>query len=789
MAKSERARSETAADESSNDHVESRGEVGNSVQKVDGYGLVTGEAAYTDDMPTEHGLEGKILYSPHAHARITAIDTSPAEEMDGVRAVLTHEDFPEERYSRQGVPYPQPAPFDERGIDDKVRFVGDVVAAVAAETEDRAEAALDAIDVEYDVLDAALTPEEAMAEDAPVIHDEDNYENPQVNADLERNVISSIESEEGDVDAALEAADHVVTGEYETQTVQHAQMEMHTSIAWTDDQGRLVLRTSTQTPHLVRDMLARALQLDRTDVKVVKPRVGGAFGAKQDLSPDQIIAAGLALETEDLVRIEIPREKDLQATFRRAPMRFEVRTGVTDDGDITAMDVDITSNAGAFGNHSLTVMSNGGHEPLSIYPTDRRVTGRVTYTNTIPTCAMRGYGSPQGAFAVEGHIDEVAEAIDMDPVELRRRNMAREGDEAFDPPFSDSHRSFEAMGLAECVDRACESVGWEDGPDQPDDDRYRRGYGIALGMHKSGVAGDEFAGAEITLEVDATVTLRVGVADIGQGADTAMAQIAAEILGLPTDDVQVKSDDTDTTPWDNGAYGSSTTYIAGNATQEAARDAAGQVREIAATWTDGDPEEFELADGEVRSPTGESIELGDLLERAFTGELGAKRRVTGTGSYTTDISPHPFAAQLAEVEVDTETGEFEVRQLINAADVGYAIHPENTRGQVIGGAIMGLGQAISEELTFDEDGKPEVGGLRDYKSLRSTEVPENTECILVEPYEPTGPFGAKSVGETANIGPPAAVANAVKDAVGVRIGDLPVTAEKIRQALDDANVD
>ena len=333
------------------------------------------------------------------------------------------------------------------------------------------------------------------------------------------------------------------------------------------------------------------------------------------------------------------------------------------------------------------------------------------------------------------------------------------------------------------MDRVCESLNWTDGPPEPDDDRYRRGYGIALTMHKSGVASSEFSGAHITLEDDGTFTLMVGVGDAGQGAETTMAQIAAGVLGVETSDIHVKADDTDATPWDNGAYASSTTYVSGNATEKAAIDVAEEIKEVATRWLDGDPEEFVMAGGEIRAPDGGSIALSEFAERAFMGVDGPKRRPKGEGEHFTPISPKPFAAQGAEVEVDTETGAFEVLRLVNAADCGYAINPENARGQVIGGAIMGLGQAISEELTFDEDGTPEVSGLKDYKVLKAEDIPTDVESILVESYEPTGPFGAKSVGEVTNMGPPAAIANAVKDAVGVRIADLPVTKEKIANEL------
>lgn len=785
MAKSEAEPVESPLQEETGDEAVSPGDVGESVRKVDGRGLVTGRAKYTDDIPTADALEVRILRSPHAHAEIASLDTDEAAAIEGVHAVLTHESVPDIPFTRTGFPNPEPAPYDEYVINDKVRFVGDPVAAVAAESADIAEAAIDAIDVEYDVLDHVLDPEAAMAADAPRLHSRDDYENAQDGADLQRNVVCDVDHEEGDVERGFEEADVVVEDEYETQIVQHAPMEMNTSIAWIDDRDRLVLRTSTQIPHLCRDSLARAFDMDRTSVRVVKPRVGGGFGVKQDTVPSQFIAAALALETGERVRLENTREEDLHVAQTRHAQSIRVKTGATEDGDLTAMHVDITSNTGAYGCHAFSVMSNAGHEPMTIYSIDNRLfTGRAVYTNVTPAGAFRGYGAVQGAFALESHMDVTAREIGMDPIAFRRRNHIEVGEEGFEPSYSESEGALKTAAVSECLDEVSQSLDWEAGPPEPEDDRVRRGQGIALTMHKSGVASSEYSGAHVTLEDDGTCTLKVGVGDVGQGAETTMAQIAAGVLGIPTHDIHVKADDTDATPWDNGAYGSSTTYVSGNATQKAARELASKIRDIATRWLSGDPENFELRDGSVVAPDGDEITIETLADHAFKGIDGPKRRPVGEDHHFTPISPKPFAAQGAAVEVDTDTGEFEVTSLVSAADCGFAINPENARGQVIGGAIMGLGQALSEDVSFDEAGTPEITGFRDYDVPRSTDVPAHVECVLVEPYEPTGPFGAKSVGEVTNMGPPPAVANAIEDAVGVRIRDLPITAEKIERALD-----
>jgi CO/xanthine dehydrogenase Mo-binding subunit len=757
--------------------------VGNSAEKVDGWGLVTGNARYTDDVPTGDALEGRVLRSPHAHARVRSVETEAAERIDGVEAVLTHEDVPAKPFTRTGFPYPAPAPYDEHVLNETVRHVGEAVAAVAARTAEAAERATEAIDVEYEILDHVLDPEAAMDSDAPTLHPEPS-ENEQEGAVPERNIVCELRHDEGDVEAGFEAADVVVEDEYESQIVQQLPMEVNTTIAWLDDRQRLVLRTTTQVSHICRDKIARVFGLNRTDVKVIKPRVGGGFGVRQDTVPNQFISAALALETGEKVRLKNSRKEDLHVSQTRHAQTVSVKTGVREDGTITAMHVDITSNTGAYGCHALAVLSNAAHEPMSVYPTENRLfTGRAVYTNITPGGAMRGYGAVQGTFGIESHLDQVAAELGMDPVALRRANVIEEGEESFEPDHSESKPTLESVGVSECLDSVCETVGWDAGPDQPENDRYQRGYGVALMMAKSGVPNSEYSRCQITLEDDGTLTVRVGVGDTGQGSETIMGQIAASVFGLDIESVHVKADDTDATPWDNGAYASSTTYISGNATEKAARDLAAQVRELAAERHDVAPEAVELADGQVRLPD-ESMRLGTFAEEAFKGIDGPKRRLVGSGEHYTALSPKPFAAQLAEVEVDTNTGEFEVVRLANAADCGQALNPANVRGQIIGGAVMGLGQALSEGLPFDEDGTPDIRGLRDYEVMHAPDLPD-IDADIVETHEPTGPFGAKSVGEVSILGPPAAVANAVFDAVGVRITELPVTATKIMNGLED----
>lgn len=759
-------------------------EAGRSVRKVDGRGLVTGLARYTDDIETAGALEVRVLRSPHAHARMVSVDPTAAEARSEVRAVITHADVPDHRTTRTGFPRPAPIPKDEYVITEKVRYAGEAVAAVAAETAEAAEAAVEEIEVEYDVLEPVIDADEALAEGAPVVHDEPEYVTPIDTAEPSRNVVAEVEHERGDIEAGFGAADLVLEDRYETQVVQHAPMEMNTTIAWIDDRDRLVLRTSTQIPHLCKHIIAEAFDLPLNRVQVIKPRVGGGFGVKQDVPPSQFLAAALALETGEMVRLENSRTEDLHVAQTRHAVKTRVRTGVTASGELLAVELDLVSNSGAYACHGPTTMSSGAHEALSLYAgegTSLRFRGTSVYTNLPPGGAMRGYGTVQATFALESHMKEVADELDIDPIELRLDNAIDTGDEAFEGERVSTDGPVTSCALRECIERVRDEVGW--GEYANEEPGWRRGFGLSLAMHKSGVPRDELAGAELILESDGSFTLMMGVGDAGQGAETTMAQIAASVFGVKTSRVTVRADDTDTTPYDNGAYASSTTYVSGTAAEKAARAASEQVRTVAARLLSGDPAGFEVDDGGVTNQAGKSISLEAVAEEAATGANGPKTQIRGWGEHYTGHSPKPFAAQAAEVRVDETTGEFEVLQLISAADCGFAINPENARGQVIGGAIMGLGQAVSEEIAFDEDGRPTLAGLKDYEVLRSTDLPDRVEGYLVESYEESGPFGAKSVGEVTNIGPPAAVANAVKDAVGVRVPDIPITQEKIADRL------
>lgn len=757
--------------------------VGKSVQKVDGRGLVTGDAEYTDDVPTEDALVGAVVRSPHAHARVVDVDTAEAEAIDGIRAIVTPTDVPDYQFTREGLARPTTTPYDERVLNEKARFTGDAVCAIAADSQEAARAALDTIDIEYDVLNHVIEPEIAISEDAPVIHDEPEYANEHETADLERNIVGRISHESGNVEAGFEDADHVVEEEYWTQVVQQAPMEMNTSIARIDDRDRLVLRTSTQIPHVTKNILAEIFDIPRNRVRVIKPRVGGGFGVKQDVVPSQFIACMLALETGKKVRIENDREEDLHVAQTRHAVATTVKAGVTNDGTITAIDIDVLSNTGAYACHGLSTLSNGGHESLTLYPhAEHRFTGRSVYTNRPPGGAMRGYGTPQVSFAVESHIDKLADAVGIDPVELRRKNCSKPGNPSFEAERTATEET-EIIGtcaLPECITEAIEAV--ERDPDGPAASDVERGVGMALAVHKSGVPEHELAGAELVLEKDGTFTLRMGVGDAGQGAETAMAQIAASVLEIMPKEINVRTEDTDLTPYDNGAYASSTTYVSGQAAEKAALDLRDQLFEVAGRFLPGDSADFGLEDGSVVNDRGERVSYADIARAAAQGKKGPRTQLQGTGEHFTSKSPKPFAAQVAEVEVDTATGEFEVTKLINAVDCGYAINPENARGQVIGGAVMGLGQAISETIEFDDDGVPQINGLKDYGTLRSTDVPDEVEAILVESYEPSGPFGAKSVGEVANIGPLGAVNNAIRDAVGAHVHELPITKESIADA-------
>ncbi len=774
--------------------------VGKPEPKVDAIKLVQGKPAFAADLEMRGMLYAKVLHSPHAHARIKSIDASKARAMPGVAAVLTHEDIPRVVYSTAGQSDPIPGPLDCFSLDNKVRFVGDRVAFVAAESSEIAEKALGLIDVEYEILEPILDVRDSMKEGAPIIHDEPEYVDF-ADSDASRNLAAEVRIDIGDVDKGFREADQIFEADYVVPKVQQAHIEPHVVVTYWDEDDRLVIRTSTQVPFHVRRVMAPVLGLPVKRIRVVKPRIGGGFGGKQEILNEDV-AAHLTIATKRPVIYEYTREEEFIAARSRHPMRIRMKTGVKKDGTITANDMYALSDTGANGAHALTVTGNTGHKSMALYVGDGqyreapniRFYADIVYTNHPPCGAYRGYGVPQGYWAVERHMEKIAQELDLEPLEFRLKNALRAGElHPFSTAWSEGREprpeTIETCALEDCVQQGKAAVGWDqkygndDWNNIPGKPHLRRGIGISMMMQGTAIPYLDMGGASIKLNDDGSFNLLIGATDLGTGSDTVLAQMAAEILGVPLDDVIVYSSDTDFTPFDVGAYASSTTYVSGAAVANAAEKVAERIKIRAARLLEQtDYQTIRLADRQAIAPDGQSITLAEIALNALHHE--EQEQIMAVGSYVSPVAPPPFAAQFAEVTVDTETGQVVVDKLVMAVDAGVIVNPITASGQIEGGMVQALGYAVCEEMVYDEKGQPREVDFRDYHIFMAHEMPE-LETIFVETFEPSHPFGVKAVAEIPLDGVAPAVGNAVYDAVGVNIDANPVTPEKVWQALKE----
>ena len=763
--------------------------VGHAETKTDAVKLAKGNPAFTDDRDLSGTLFAKVLYSPHAHARIVSIDDSAARALPGVHAVIHHGNVARVRYASGGQSYPNPRPYDQVSFDDKVRFVGDRVAAVAADTEEVARAALDLIRVTYEPLPAVFDENEAIRDGAPVIHDESDMEGAH---DAGRNIVHHIDARTGDVERGFAIADHVVERTYRVHQVQQAPLEPHIAIARWDSDERLEITSSTQVPFHVRRMLAPLLGLPVKQIRIVKPRIGGGFGAKQEMLIEDIVGH-LTMATGRPVRLELTREEEFMSSRSRHPQTVTFRTGVDAHGKLTAQEMRVVANTGAYGTHGLTVQMVTGMRGLSSYNCPaKHFDCDVAYTNLPVPGAFRGYGAPQALFALEAHMDDVATAVGMDPIEFRRLNWAGVGDpldmapqlgegdpEAAGMPFINS------SGLEEAVLQGQRAIGWERRDDAgwrqpPDRPHVRRGLGFAMAMHGTAIPGLDMGGASLKINDDGSFNLLVGATDLGTGSDTVLAQIAAEVVGVRREDIIVYSSDTDLTPFDTGAYASSTTYISGTAVKRAAEQVRAQIVERAALLLGVSAGSIGLRDQAAWSADGRCVSLAEIA--LSTLHQQDQHQIMATASHVSPDSPPPFGAQFAEVEVDVETGQVTVKRLVMAVDCGVPINPVTASGQVEGGMVQALGYALCEEMAYDEAGRMVNPAFGPYRIYRADEVPE-LEAILVQTMETSGPFGAKAIAEIPMDGVAPAVRNAIVDATGVRINAIPFTPERVWRAL------
>ena len=755
--------------------------VGESLVKVDGEKLVRGLPVYTDDVRPEGLAFGKILRSPHAHARIRSIDAAAARAIPGVLCVLTHAEVPRVPHTTAGQSWPEPSPYDAYLLDRKVRFVGDRVALVAAETRALAVEALRQIQVDYEVLPAVFDPVAALAPGAPVLHDEPDSTGIR---DATRNLAASLRFAVGDVEAALAAADFVIERTYRTQPQHAVSLEPHVVITWLDEDQRLVVRTSTQVPFHVRRILALELGLPVRRIRVVKPRIGGGFGNKQEMTIEDACAA-LTLATGRPVEIEYSRDEEFSMSRTRHAMILTVKAGASRDGELLGIDMRVVSDTGAYGAHGLTVTGSAGYKSLPLYAARAlRYHCDVAYTNHPVAGALRGYGAPQGFFALESAIDELAISAGQDPLAFRRRNVSRAGDvdrvsQVLETMGKGRTRSFNSYGLAECIEKGAAAIGWHRRRALPGRGELRRGMGMALAMQSSGIAGVDWGAAAVKLNEDGSWNLTTGATDLGTGADTILVQIAAESLGVTADQIVIYTADTDLTPFDVGAYASSVTYVSGNAVLRASEAARTQVLEVAARMLQVPPRTLQCRANHVEGEDGRVLPLAAVAMHAMYREM---TQIAGHASFCIPDSPPPFAAQFAEVEVDTGTGRIRVLRFVSAVDCGTAINPLQVEGQIEGAVAMGIGYALAEEMRYDANGKLLNASLVDYKLVHADDLPELT-TIVVQSYEPTGPFGAKSVAEVPINGPAPAIANAVQHALGIRMAELPFTPDRVLRAL------
>jgi len=761
--------------------------IGRPELKVDGKKLVEGKPVFTDDIQLKGMLFAALLTSPHPHALIKEINISKAEALPGVICILTHKNIPRVKYASGGQSYPQPLPHDQVCLDNKVRHVGDRVAVVAAESREIAEEALRLIEVDYEVLPFVIDAREAMKDNAPLIHDESDTEGI---FDPKHNIVYHIEAEVGVPDQAFKDADNIFEGDFHTPKQQHAQMEPHICISYLDEDDRLVIRSSTQVPFHVRRIIAPLIGIPIKNIRVIKPRIGGGFGGKQEILLEDLCGL-LTLKTRRPVRLEYTRKQEFTSGRSRHRHFIHYKLGVKGE-QVTAAELKLIGDTGAYGTHGLTVNMVGGFKGLTLYnaPNSRFICD-VVYTNTPPAGAFRGYGAMQEQFGIEVLMDEIAEKMNLDAVEFKRNNwlkigetmhLARklgEGREGYD-------QSMATGALDQCVDIGIKATNYyfkRESYKNQTNNKIKSGIGFSVAIHGSGIAGLDMASATIKMNDDGSFNLLLGATDIGTGSDTILAQIAAEVLGTKIDDFIVYSSDTDFTPFDKGAYASSTTYISGGAVKKAATTIRGQILEQAALiFKLKSPSDLFIENGKVIAPDKRVLSFEEIALSSLHQQN--QHQIMATESHMSYVSPPPTAAQFAEVEVNTENGEIKVDRLLMIVDCGRVMNPLTAAGQVEGGMAQALGFTLNEETYYNDQGQITNSNLRTYHIPKSNEMPP-MDVIFVQTDEPSGPFGAKSVSEIAIDGVAPALVNAVHNATGLWFHDLPLTPEKIIRGLKE----
>ena len=746
--------------------------VNKSTKKIDSIGIITGRPLYTDDLViNNNSLIVKLLRSPHAYARIADIDTSIAKKVPGVEAIFTYHDVPNTMFTLAGQSYPEPSPYDRKILDEYVRYVGDPVAIIAAIDEKTAEKAMKLIKVKYEVLDAVIDYEKALDSDI-LVHREAAHTNFPIGYDNKRNLASSYLETKGDVEKGFAESDVIIEETYYTQPQIHAMMETYRTACYLDAHGRLNVISSTQIPFHVRRHLARALEMPSSRIRVMKPKLGGGFGGKQT-SVCEIYPAFVTMKTGKPSKIVYTRKETQACSNTRHAMRLKVKIGSDREGNIKAIDINVLSNTGAYGEHAPTVTALVVYKTFPLYAkVPMRCKADIVYSNTTVGGAFRGYGATQGTFAVESAVNELAHKLGLDPTEVRMKNLVDQSETV-------------SGDIKKCIEIGKEVFDWKNRCVKDMGNGKVRASGMAVTMQGSGIQGVDTASATLKLHDSGDYTLYIGVTDMGQGCDTVTAQMAAEILEVPMEKIIVNSADTDVSPYDPGAYASSGTYVTGNAVILAAKKMREEVMKMASFLMKTPVEELEYMGEYVQDKNGNQLSLKEIGIRSVSFE--GMNQLTTTATWGGKTSPPPFIASFAEVEVDTLTGETKVIDFLSVVDCGLPINPALAQVQVEGGIAQGIGLALYEDIQFDERGKMKHDTLMQYKIPSRKDLGNNIKVMFSYSDEPTGPFGAKSIGEVVINTASPAIADAIYNATNRRLRSLPMTSEKIFWAINSKN--
>ena len=748
--------------------------VNQSMRKKDAMQLVTGQPVYMDDVIPQDCLIVKLLRSPHANAIVQEIDTSRTLLVPGIEAIYTWKDVDQQgrRYTQAGQTYPEPSPYDRLVIDRHVRFAGDVVAILAGKDEKCVDKAMKLIKVRYEVLPAVLDYHTAL--DNPVlVHPEENWESlAPVGADNKRNLCAHDESGAGDIEAVLAGCDVVIDHTYHTRACQQAMMETFRTYCSIDAYGRLNVLSSTQIVFHCRRILANALHIPKSMIRVAKPRIGGGFGAKQT-SVCEVYPAFVTWKTKKPSKIIFSRYESQIASTPRHEMELHVRLGATKDGIVRGIDLYTLSNTGAYGEHGPTTVGLSGHKSIPLYGKAEafRFVSDVVYTNHMSAGAYRGYGATQGLFAVESAVNELADKLGIDPFVIRQRNIVHEGDVM--PAYYGQVNT--SCALDRCLQAVHDNIGWDEKYPVRD---MGNGKVRAVGMG-SGITSVDVGSASLKINDDGFYTLSIGAADMGTGCDTILAQIAAEVLDCPLDNVTVLGADTDSSPYDSGSYASSTTYVTGKAVEQCAEQLKQKICQVGAGLLGLDERAVVFAGDAVTSEDG--TQRATLAQIAAASQCGSNTALEAVVTHSSEISPPPFMVGAAEVEVDLETGEAQVIRYEAAVDCGTPVNPNLARVQAEGGILQGIGMALTENVTYDDRGMPQENSLMQYKIPARNDI-GHIHVVFESSYEGTGPFGAKSIGEVVINTPLPAVADAIYHATHKRFYELPITREQIALA-------